>query len=236
MQNYSRFLFSKIRRYIAFKRKCQMIRTAICDEDIKHKNDLFFFFPYLYKNEFVYNNWPKVGSTPHSCCSSSISSQKGSVHLKQLLSPRCPIHARHASHPRRAYDRSSPGIPSPHSTARSLYIDASAAAAYPQNIRSPPSLSLSPYPSTVSVTRDAEPQGLLRHEDRRSPGRAGCDGAVRGHDPADGRELPGALHRREGGREEREAAPLQGLQVPPGHTRLHVPGTWEALSVNNRKF
>lgn len=91
----------------------------------------------------------------------------------------------------------------------------------------PPSFDLDP--STRIDRSDAEPEGLLRHDDRRSARRAGRDGAVRGHDPAHRGELPGALHRREGGREEREAAPLQGLQVPPGHTRLHVPGNFESL-------
>ena len=40
----------------------------------------------------------------------------------------------------------------------------------------------------------------------------------------DGRELPLPVHWRERQGQERQAAALQGLGVPPGHPRLHVPG------------
>mmetsp|Transcript_18385 Transcript_18385/g.31308 ORF Transcript_18385/g.31308 Transcript_18385/m.31308 type:complete len:247 (+) Transcript_18385:102-842(+) len=60
-------------------------------------------------------------------------------------------------------------------------------------------------------------QSVLRHVHRRRAGRPHRDDAARGRRPQDGRELPRALHRREG-------LWLQGLQLPPRHHVVHVPG------------
>mmetsp|Transcript_14775 Transcript_14775/g.47961 ORF Transcript_14775/g.47961 Transcript_14775/m.47961 type:complete len:213 (-) Transcript_14775:221-859(-) len=65
---------------------------------------------------------------------------------------------------------------------------------------------------------------LLRYDHRWRAGRPHQDDAPRRRRPKDGGELPRALHGREGHGEERQAAPLQGLCLPPRHHQLHVPG------------
>ena len=73
-------------------------------------------------------------------------------------------------------------------------------------------------------TTHAPRAGLFRHLHRRRPGRKSGDGPLRRRRAQDRRELPRALHGREGRGQERQAAPLQGLQVPPRHPELYVAG------------
>merc|ERR1712027_109348 len=60
-------------------------------------------------------------------------------------------------------------------------------------------------------------EGLLRRRGQRREARQDRHGAPLRRDPADVRELSRAVHWREGVR-------LQGLQLPPRHPQLHVPG------------
>ena len=78
--------------------------------------------------------------------------------------------------------------------------------------------------TAVNRAQRTQRAGLLRHLDRRRPGRKSGDGPLRRRRAQDRRELPRALHGREGRGQERQAAPLQGLEVPPRHPELHAPG------------
>ena len=73
--------------------------------------------------------------------------------------------------------------------------------------------------------RHVSPPALfLRHERRRHARRPHHVRAPRRRHPEDVRELPGAVHRREGDRPDGQAPLLQEQRLPPRHPELHVPG------------
>ena len=73
--------------------------------------------------------------------------------------------------------------------------------------------------------RHVSPPALfLRHERRRHARRPHHVRAPRRRHPEDVRELPRAVHRREGDRPDGQAPLLQEQRLPPRHPELHVPG------------
>ena len=73
--------------------------------------------------------------------------------------------------------------------------------------------------------RHVSPPALfLRHERRRHARRSHHVRAPRRRHPEDVRELPRAVHRREGRRPDGQAPLLQEQRLPPRHPELHVPG------------
>mmetsp|Transcript_9918 Transcript_9918/g.27625 ORF Transcript_9918/g.27625 Transcript_9918/m.27625 type:complete len:213 (+) Transcript_9918:279-917(+) len=70
---------------------------------------------------------------------------------------------------------------------------------------------------------DVHVQMLLRHLGGKRTTRPRRLRHVRQRHPEDVRELPRAVHRREGRRRGGQAPPLQEQRLPPSHPRLHVP-------------